>query len=93
MHAIRQQDIGSGAVEIVYSVPAELDIWGLTYLDQNRLAMLSRPMDDDDMNEKPTLWSIDMATKTAVKITSGHFYAPLYSIENGKKIICIVETP
>ena len=90
---ICQQTLDGAAAETVFDVPQELSIWGLTYLDEHRLVALSHPRDDEDMDKKATLWAIDIASKTAKPIASDHFFAPLYSVANGKKVICIIETP
>ncbi len=90
---ICEQTLDSLSIETVFDVPADLSVWGLTYLDDRRLAMLTQPTDDEKSKEKCTLWAIDIASRTATPIAREHLFTPLFSVMGGKKIICILETP
>ncbi len=90
---ICEQSINPPSVNTIFDVPADLSVWGLTYLDENRLAMLTQSADDEKSKEKSTLWAIDIASRTATPIAREHLFAPLFSVMGGKKIICILETP
>lgn len=91
--AICEQSINPPSVDTIYTVPADLSVWGLTYLDENHLAMITQPADDEKSKEKSTLWAIDIASRSAKPIARDHFFAPLFSVIGGTKIICILETP